>query len=158
VVDGLREVGQAYARLGGGAYPRKDAHISIYFRIQRQTKAYKKDDSPLKRVKSVPIITIIFIIYQSVGDTHSEEEMAITDMITIAFFLLLRPGEYTGTVSDDAAFKIQDVGLYIQGRKLNLFTAADAEVKSTTSTSYTSTTQKNGDRNDKLVQDLTRDR
>jgi hypothetical protein len=52
--------------------------------------------------------------------------MAIEAMIKIAFFFFLRPREYTGTVSDDAAFKIQDVGLYIQGRRLDLFAAPDA--------------------------------
>jgi hypothetical protein len=67
--------------------------------------------------------------------------MIIADMITIAFLFLLQPGEYTGTVSDDVAFKMQDVGLYIQGCKLDLFTAVAAEVKSATSASYTFTTQ-----------------
>jgi hypothetical protein len=151
--DGLRAVGPAHARLGGPD-PRKDSHGGIDFRIQRQIKAYKKDDAPSKRVKPVPIIIIIFIAAQAFGDTRSEEEMAIVDMITIAFFFLLHPGEYTGTLSDDVAFKMQDVGLYIQGCKLDFFTAAAAEVKPTTSASYTFTTQKNGNRNEKLVQGL----
>jgi hypothetical protein len=104
-------------------------------------------------LKPVPII-IIFIAAQAFWDTHSEEEMVISDMITIAFFFLLRPGEYTGMVLNDAAFKLQDVGLYIQGRKLHLFTAAKPEITSATSASYTFTMQKNGNRNKKLVQGL----
>jgi hypothetical protein len=59
--------------------------------------------------------------------------MAIADIITITFFFLLHPGEYTGTVLDDAAFNMQDFGLYIQGRNLDLFTATEAEIKSATS-------------------------
>jgi hypothetical protein len=55
------------------------------------------------------------------------------------------------------AFKMQDVGLYIQGRKLDFFTAADTEVKSATSASYTFTTQNNGNLNKKLVQGLNGD-
>jgi hypothetical protein len=74
----------------------------------------------------VPIIIIIFIISQAFGETRDTAEMAITDMIVIAFFFLLRPGEYTGTLLDDAAFKIEDVSLYIQGRKLDFTTASDA--------------------------------
>jgi hypothetical protein len=109
-------VGQACARLGGVG-PRKDSHGGIYFQIQRQIKAYKKGDAPPKHVKPVPIIIFIFITAQAFGDTRSEEEMAIADMIAIVFFFLLRPGEYTGTVSDDAASKLQDVSLCIQGRK-----------------------------------------
>jgi hypothetical protein len=45
---------------------------------------------------------------------------------------------------DDTAFKMQDVCLYIQGHKLDIFTADDAEIKSATSASYTFTNQKNG--------------
>jgi hypothetical protein len=79
VEDGLRAVGQAYARLGA-ADPRKDVHGGIYFWIQHQIKAYKKDDALPKRVKPVPIvIIIIFIVAQSFGDTRSEEKMAIAD-------------------------------------------------------------------------------
>jgi hypothetical protein len=137
--------------------PRKDSHGGIDFRIQRQIKAYKKDDAPPKRVKAVPILIIIFIAAQVFGDTRLDDEMAIADMITIAFFFLLRPGEYTGKLSDDAAFKLQDVGLYIHGCKLDLFAANDAEVKSATSVSYIFTTQKNGNRNEKLVHGLSGD-
>jgi hypothetical protein len=83
--------------------------------------------------------------------------MAIADMIVIAFFFLLCPGEYTGTISDDTAFKLQDVGLYIQGRKLDLLAAPEAELRMATSASYTFTTQKNGNRNEKVVQGLSGD-
>jgi hypothetical protein len=108
-------------------------------------------------VKPFPIIIIIFIAAQAFGDTCSEEEMAIANRIIFTFLFLLRPGEYTGTVSDDAFFKMQDVGLYIQGCKLDLFTAAAYEVKYATYASYTFTKQKNGNRNTKLVQGLSGD-
>jgi hypothetical protein len=111
VEDGIRAVVQAFTQLGAPC-PRKDAHGSIDFRIQHQIKAYKKDDAPPNRLKPVPIIfIIIFIIAQAFGDTCSEEEMAIVDIIMITFFYLLWPGQYTGTVLDDAAFKLQDAGL-----------------------------------------------
>jgi hypothetical protein len=90
---------------------------------------FKKDDAPPRRVKPAPIINIIFIASQAFEDTRSDEEMAITDMITIVFFFLLCPGEYTGTLSDDVAFKMQYVGLYIQGCKLYLLVANTAKIK-----------------------------
>jgi hypothetical protein len=136
VEDGLRAVGQEHARLGA-LDPRKDSHGGIDFRIKRQIKAYTKDDAPPKRVKPVPILIIIFIAAQAFGDTRSDEDMAIADMITIAFFFLLRPGKYTGTLSDNTTFKMQDMGVYIQGCKLDLFSANDAKIKSATSASYT---------------------
>jgi hypothetical protein len=45
VEDALRAVGQVHARLGARD-PRKDQHNGIYFRIQRQIKAYAKTDDP----------------------------------------------------------------------------------------------------------------
>jgi hypothetical protein len=76
----------------GGPDQRKDSHGGIDFRIQRQIKVYKKDDAPPKRVKPVPIIIIIFITAQAFGDICLEKEIAISDMTTIAFLFLLRPG------------------------------------------------------------------
>jgi hypothetical protein len=117
----------------------------------------RKYDAPPKRVKPVPIIIIIFIAAQAFEDTRSDKEMKIADMITITFFFLLRPGEYSGTLLDDAAFKMQDVGLYIQGCKLDLLAENTAEIQSSTSVSCTFTTQKNGNHNEKLVQGLSGD-
>jgi hypothetical protein len=94
---------------------------------------------------------------QAFGDTRTDGEMEITDMITITFFFLLWPGEYTGTVSDDAAFKLQNVHLDIQGRRLDACTPSTAELKAATSVLYTFTTQKNGNRNEKIVQGLSGD-
>jgi hypothetical protein len=149
-------VGQAHARLGA-LDPRKDVHGGIDFCIQRQIKAYKKDDAPPLRVKPVPIIIIIFIVYQAYGDTRDVAEMVIADMIVVAFFFLLRPGEYTGTLSDDAALKNEEVSLYVQGRKLDFALASDAEIKASTSASYTFTMQKNKNCNEKVVQGFSGD-
>jgi hypothetical protein len=136
VEDGIRAVGQAHARLGS-LDPRKDARGGIYLRIQHQIKAYKKDDAPPLRVKPVPII--IIIVAQAYGDMREVAKMAIANMSVIAFFYFLCPGGYTGTLADDATFKIEDVSLYVQGRKLDFGTASDAEIKASTSESYTFT-------------------
>jgi hypothetical protein len=82
---------------------------------QRQIKAYKKEDSSPHQVKPVPIMIVIYIMLQHYGNTQTKDEMTIVNMIMIAFFLLLWPGEYTCTVLDNAVFKHQDVHLYIQG-------------------------------------------
>jgi hypothetical protein len=62
---------------------------------------------PSKAGETMPIIVFVFIMAQAFGDTHTDAEMATTDMITIAFFLLLRTSKYTGTMSDDSAFKLR---------------------------------------------------
>jgi hypothetical protein len=148
VEDGIRAVGQAHARLGSPD-PRRDAHGGIYFHIQHQTKAYKKDAAPLPRVKPVSIIIIIIIMAQAFGDK-------LDDMIIVTFFSLL-PGEYTRTLSYDAAFKIEDFSLYVQGCKLDFDTASDAEIKASTSASYTFMIKKNNNCNEKVVQGLSDD-
>jgi hypothetical protein len=74
------------------------------------------------------MIIIIFILAQAFGQERDEGSVAIVDMITIALFYLLRPGVYTGTTPDDAAFCIEDVALYIQDRHLDSMKATAAEI------------------------------
>jgi hypothetical protein len=150
VEDALRAVGQTFARLGA-ADVRKDFSGDIDFRIQRQLRAYKKEDSPPSRVKPVSIIIIVYIQAMAHGAQRKEDEQAIADMITIAFFFLLRPGEYTGTTSDDASFCMDDISCYIDGRRLDTMTATYPELDAATSVAYTWTTQKNGTRGEKMI-------
>jgi len=146
VEDALRAVGQKFASVGA-ADLRKDAHGTIDFRIYRQIRSYKKTDSPPVRVKPVPITLVIYLLRVAHHITGDEAQQAIADMITIAFYYLLRPGEYTGTTSDDTAFAIKDVTLHLGKRALDWATASLAEIEAATSASYTFTTQKNGVRN-----------
>jgi hypothetical protein len=91
VKDALRAIGQAFARVGSPDV-RKNIYGDIDFRIQRQIRAYKREDSTPKRVKPIPIVIIIYILAHAYGITRHEDTQAIADMITIAFFFLLRPG------------------------------------------------------------------
>jgi hypothetical protein len=153
VEDALRAIGQAFVRVGSPD-ARKNIYGDIDFRIQRQIRAYKREDSPPKRVKPIPIVIIIYILVQEYGITRHEDTQVIADMINIAFFFLLRPGEYTGTTNDDTLFRLQDVYLYIGSRGLDTMLCSEAEVHGATSVSYTFTTQKNGIRNEKIVHGL----
>jgi hypothetical protein len=135
VEDALRAVGQAHARLGAPD-PRRDTFGGIDFRIQRQIKSYHKVDDPPRRVKPIPITIIVYIMSSAFGRERNEEDLAIADMITIAFFFLLRPGEYTGTTADDTPFRLEDVALYIRDRRLDVMTASFVEIDAATSVSY----------------------
>jgi hypothetical protein len=156
VEDALRAVGQAHARLGAPD-PRRDTFGGIDFRIQRQIKSYHKVDDPPRRVKPIPITIIVYIMSSAFGRERNEEDLAIADVIAIAFFFLLRPGEYTGTTADDTPFRLEDVALYIRDRRLDVMTASFVEIDAATSVSYKFTTQKNGTRDEKLVQGLSGD-
>jgi hypothetical protein len=144
-------VGQAHARLGAPD-PRKDHHGGIDFRIQRQIKAYAKTDDPPRRVKPVPIIIVVYILQLAYDAARGVADTAIADMICITFVFLLHPGEYTGTTSDNTPFFLKDVTAYVRNRKLVFFLCSEAELDAATSVFYTFTTQKNGTRDEKIVQ------
>lgn len=150
VEDAIRAVGQKFARLGAKDI-RKDSTGSIDFRIQRQLRHYAKLDPPPARVKPVPITIITYILRQAYGPQRHLDRCAIANIIVIAFFYLLRPGEYTGTTTDDAAFTLADIGLHVGHRRLDLFTAPAHDIQAATAASYTFTTQKNGTRNEVIT-------
>jgi hypothetical protein len=143
--------GWAYTRVGG-ADPRKDHHGGIDFWIQRQIKACAKTDDPPQRVKPVPIIIVVYILQLAYDAARGVAGTALLDMICIAFFFLLRPCEYTGTTSGDTPFHLEDVSAYVRDRKLDLFLCSETEFDAATLVSYTFITQKNGTREEKIVQ------
>lgn len=69
--------------------------------------------------------------------------LATADMICLAFFFLLRPGEYTTASVESTPFTLNDVQLFVGLTRLDLQTASDAEILSANFASLTFTTQKN---------------
>jgi hypothetical protein len=153
VSDAVRAVGQTFARLGARDI-RKDAYVDIDFWIYRQFQAYTKEDDPPSRVKPVPIIVIIYILQKAFGDLPLPNRQAVADMCTIAFYFLLRPGEYTGTTSDDTPFRLQYVALHVGTRRLDNMLASLPDIQAADSVSYTFTTQKNGTNGEILTHGL----
>jgi hypothetical protein len=145
VEDALRAVGQGFASVGG-KYPRKTFTGEIDFRIQRQLRSWSREDDPPTRVKPIPIqliLTILSIAYHATT-TSNNAAKAIADMTVIAFYYLLRPGEYTATATDDAAFRLQDLQLFIGDRFFDLSVAPISDLEAATSASLVFTNQKNG--------------
>lgn len=142
--DYLRSVAQTHLSLGY-IDPRHNSAGDIDFRIQRMQAAWKKADPPPTRVKPIPMSVIrrICLVAQALPPNSFFLE-AVTDMIIIAFFYLLRPGEYTDSKSDTKPFTLGDVQLFIGPTRLNLDTATDAELRMARAASLTFTTQKNG--------------
>ncbi len=104
---------------------------------------YAKLDPPPNRVKPVPISVIrrIFAVAAACVDLVS---ICLADMIGLAFFFLLRPGEYTDSPSDTTPFEFRDVQLFIGQRRLDLSADPDHLLLSATFGSLTFRTQKNG--------------
>jgi hypothetical protein len=143
VEDALRAVGQKMAFLG-----KKDPRLTPAglpdLRLTRLLSRYKKDDTPPWRVKPVPIQVVDAAT--SVGLLSTEASgLAIADMIILAFFFLLRPGEYAYSSSPESTpFRICDVHLLIGQRRLNWRACSDEELHAITFVALEFTSQKNG--------------
>jgi hypothetical protein len=60
------------------------------------------------------------------------------------FTICCTPGEYTGTATDDAAFKLQDLQLFISDRFVDPCVGPVSDLEAATSASLVFTNQKNG--------------
>ena len=128
--DYLRSVAQTYLTLGAPD-PRADDAGNVDFRIQRMLKSYSKADPAPNRVKPVPVQVLRRIMAVALA-SNDPFLIATADMICVAFFFLLRPGEYAISPSESTPFELKDVQLFIGQRRLNLETALDAELLSAT--------------------------
>ena len=104
---------------------------------------YAKLDPPPNRVKPVPV-QVIRRIFAVAATCTDDLTLCLADMIGLAFFFLLRPGEYTDSPSDTTPFEFRDVQLFIGHRRLDLDNDPDHVLLSATFGSLTFRDQKNG--------------
>ena len=123
--------------------PRLGPDLKQDHRLTRMWRCYSKADPPPDRVKPVPIQVLRHIMTIALA-ADNEEILAVADMITLAFFFLLRPGEYTDSPSDTKPFHLEDVQIFVGPQRLNLLTASTAQLQAATFVSLTFTEQKNG--------------
>jgi hypothetical protein len=78
--------------------------------------------------------------------------LCAADCLVIGFYFLLRPGEYAGNPRHqcDDLFRLQDIGLWIGTRKLDVFVCPLPELSSATFATLTFTSQKNGVRGETI--------
>ena len=142
VEDYLRNVAQTFLGVGADD-PRLNSAGDIDFRLKRMIAAWKKEDPPPHRVKPVPT-QVLRRIAVLASQSSCPIIQATSDMIILAFFFLLRPGEYTATASETQPFELQHVQLFIGSRRINFSTATDAEILESRFCSLTFDKQKNG--------------
>ena len=87
-----------------------------------------------------------------------ETSKCIADMICIAFFFLLRPGEYACSPSDSTPFTFQSIQLFRGLQRMDLQTATEAQLLTSTFASLTFDTQKNAVRGEVIGQAPSGDR
>jgi len=155
VEDSLRAIGQAFAAVGADD-PRLDTKGKIDFRIRRQLAGYKRKDPPPDRVKPVPV-QIIRHLFGVAYSTPNDGNQAIADMIALAFFFLLRPGEYTGSPSDTRPFYLEDVQFWIGSQRHLATTIRVEDLNRVTFATLTFTSQKNGVRGEVIGLGRSRD-
>jgi hypothetical protein len=106
-------------------------------------KSFTKEDPPPNRVKPVPVQVIRHIAHHAVTQQNAVH-LATADMIILAFFFLLRPGEYTANRSDTSPFRLQDVQFFLGETRLSAIDAPLDLIAQATFATLTFTTQKNG--------------
>jgi hypothetical protein len=100
-------------------------------------------DDPPTRVKPIPVKILMVIISLAFGEHHSKANEAIADMTTITLFYILRPGEYTGTTNDGAAFRLCDLQLWVGNQAVDVMHVMESQLFTSTSASLVFTTQNN---------------
>eukprot|EP00957_Ditylum_brightwellii_P088274 6725067-Ditylum_brightwellii.AAC.2 len=145
----LRSVAQIFASVGA-CNPRMDAMGAIDFRLQRQLRFYSKGDPPPARVKPVPLSLLLYL-WKSLPCSDARNE-AFLDMLFVAFFFLLRPGEYCAGTSDgyNAPFCLGDAFFHINNRKYTTFQLSPSLVNSLTHCHLVFDNQKNGVRGEAI--------
>eukprot|EP00536_Pseudo-nitzschia_multiseries_P017059 jgi/Psemu1/49138/gm1.49138_g len=97
-------------------------------------------------IKPIHIALVMHALGFSYYTSPTSTRQAIANMICIAFFFFLRPGEDTSTTTrDDQAFLFQDASFYLGSRLLHC-TELLHELQAATSITLTFTTQKKGDK------------
>ena len=93
-----------------------------------------------------------------VAAASNEQEMQdVTDMIIIAFFVLLWTREYTGTKSDSSPIRLSDVMFNVGCTVFDTATATDNELSAAVLVICLFTTQKNGVGGEKIGHGVTGD-
>lgn len=112
--------------------------------------AYNKKDPPPNRVKPIPVQVIRRILLLAKNNPTDKALVMEADMIALAFFFLLRPGEYTATKSESTPFEFKDVQLWQGSLRLDLLTATNEELLAASFCSLTFDRQKNAQRGETI--------
>jgi len=143
VEEALRAVGQTLAAMGLPDPRFAQFSSDLDFRLKRQLAGYQKLDPPPARVKLIPLPVLQFAVNAASRSVMSMSP-ALADLIILAFFYLLRPGEYTLSLAPESApFRLQDVHLFRGSLKLNVFTTSEADLGTATFCGLEFSTQKN---------------
>ena len=126
----------------GASYPRLTSSEELDIWIRFQYRCYSKQDSPPNRVKPIPLKALLHI---SSMDTASGDPLLMTeiDMIIIAYFFLLRPGEYTVSKSENTPLCLKDTA-FTCSQSVFATTSTEGNLQAANFVTLKFMTQKNG--------------
>ncbi len=136
VTTALRAVAQRYV-LDGHSDPRRasPAQHALNLPIARLIKRFGDDNPPPQPKLAIPVSTIMQIATQYKFSDHHE---AVADLVVVAFFYLLRVGEYTTSASKQEKRTIPlrkcDVRLWKDGKLLDHGLGRDALLEADSAT------------------------
>ena len=150
VATRLRDVGQTLSLLGTPD-PRMNPSGSLDLRLARQLRHYKIADPPPARAPALPLSVLHHIVHNCYCSCRvvPHATQACTDLIILAYFFLMRPGEFCET-STAHPFRFCDVAIYNQGTRIDITTAPEPTLCAATHVLLTFTTQKNGVRGERI--------
>jgi hypothetical protein len=143
VADAIQLVAQTFSFVDAPDPRMLTGTQTIHPHLKLQLKGYEKDDPSPGRVKPIPLP----ILHHAAAIAHTAADaisLAMADMMWLAFFFLLRPGEYTQPAEDSHPFRIEDVRLWCNEIAIDCFTGTPNELLNCTFVSLVFTTQKNG--------------
>ena len=136
-------MGQVIASLGAND-PRHDQYGKTDFRLSRQLRSYEREDPAPERVKPIPTSVLHHLFNRcSRGDA---KQQCVADLIWIAFYFLMRPGEYccAGRNNTSEAFRLRNVTFRRNKRTLDAHRNTLGRLQRADHVALTFTKQKNG--------------
>ena len=143
--------------LDGEQSPVVNSQGKYHKKIGQLIEGYRRNDPPPKFQLAVPLTVPAFMHTYSRSGTMKQR--AVGDMALIAFYFLLRVGEYTSTTNKakklTQAFRIQDVTLWDNNTILDHSLPLDALLIRCTAATLRISNQKNGKRNQAIHHEAT---
>jgi len=142
-----------------GVDPTKDQAGKFLPRIQEQLDGYRKEDPPTQKELPVEADVPEFLVALAMAKGATEKDKAVADLVMIAFYYLLRVGEYTakGKGAQDwesretqtQPFRMRDVAFFTRREDTNRLVrlppdASDSDILNATNATLKLANQKNG--------------
>ena len=149
VAEALFFVAQTFSNLGLPDPRHVPFTDRIDPRLSRLLKSYAKTDPCPIRVKPLPV-PLLHRASDLALLTNTPDSLAAADLLWLAFFFLLRPGEYSGSSSESHPFRLSAVQLWAADVSVDPFTSPANLLLSCTFVALTFDTQKNGTRAEQI--------